>query len=87
MIPISEFKNLTMEEQMEYVERERNIAFATIASFSKFGTSYFNTETAQNMLCLYVPLEEVEKFVSKFASFYSLYPEQTHQLLVINNRN
>lgn len=85
MTPISEFKNLSNEEKLEYVEREKNIAFATIGAFCK--NFSFIYSLGQNMLTLGVPTNDVKNFISKWSAFYSLSQEVTDQLLVFKNDN
>eukprot|EP01118_Nematostelium_gracile_P018466 TRINITY_DN819_c0_g1_i3.p1 TRINITY_DN819_c0_g1~~TRINITY_DN819_c0_g1_i3.p1 ORF type:complete len:427 (+),score=78.59 TRINITY_DN819_c0_g1_i3:539-1819(+) len=69
IISTEQFGQLTPEEQEEFVEREKNIAFATISAFT------------HSMLSLSVSDEEVTKFVHKWCCFYSLPETQGEQLL------
>ncbi|KAJ1502001.1 hypothetical protein HMI54_009413, partial [Coelomomyces lativittatus] len=73
IISIEKFRGLSKEEQEEYVERERNIAFATIGAF------------AHSMLSLKVPHKEVRSFIHKWCMFYSLDSALIEQLM--NNFN
>lgn len=70
VVSISKFKDLSDEQQEEFVEREKNIAFSTL------------TALAYNMLSLNVPDQDIKSFVFKWSSFFSFQEEQINHLKV-----
>jgi len=68
VVSISKFKDLSDEQQEEFVEREKNIAFSTL------------TALAYNMLSLNVPDQDIKSFVFKWSSFFSFQEEQINHL-------